>query len=55
LPQTLHQRLRERGQARANFDHGLPGLRVDGVHDGIDDAAIGQKVLTETFAGDVFH
>ena len=55
VAQALHQGLGQSSQARADLDHGLARLRVDGVHDGIDDAAVGQKVLTEAFAGDVFH
>ena len=55
VTQTLDQRLRQRGQARPNFDHGLARFGVDRIHDGIDDAAVGQKVLTKPFACDVFH
>ena len=55
MAQTLDQRLRECGQAGANLDHGLTGHRGNGVHDGIDDAAVCQKVLTKAFAGDVLH
>ena len=55
VPQALDQGLREGRQTGADLDHGLTGHRGDGVHDGIDDAAVGQKVLAEAFAGNVLH
>ena len=54
-PQALDQRLRERGQAGADFHHRLARLRCNGLHDGIDDGAIGQKMLAETLARQVLH
>ena len=51
--QALDQRLRERGQARADLDHGLAGARVDGADDGVDDAAVAEEVLAEALARDV--
>ena len=51
LAQSFDQRLRHGGQAGADLDHGVAGLRVDGAHDGVNDAAVGQKVLAEAFAG----
>ena len=53
--QALDQRLGERGQAGADLDHGLARLGRDGVHDGVDDAVVGQEVLAKAFAGNVFH
>ena len=55
LAEALDQRLRQRGQAGADFDHALAAGRGDGMHDRIDDAAIGQKVLAEAFARLVLH
>ena len=53
--QTLHQGLCQGGQTRADFDHGVRGRGRNLAHDGIDDGAIGQEVLAEPFACDVFH
>ena len=55
MTQPLHQRLRERRQTGADLHHGLTSHRGDGVHDGIDDAAVRQKVLAKAFAGNVLH
>jgi hypothetical protein len=55
MAQALNQRLSQCRKAWANFDHGLTGHRGNGVHDGIDDAAVCQKVLSKAFAGDVPH
>ena len=55
VSEALDQRLRQRGQARADFDHGVARLRRNGGHDGIDDCAIGQKMLAKAFAGNVLH
>ena len=52
-PEALHQRLGQCRQAGADFNHGLTGLRVDGIDNGLDDAAIGQKMLAETLARNV--
>src|SRR5574343_1724326 len=53
---TLQQRLGNRPQAGADFDHRIATLRIDGRDNGGNDAAIDQEVLAEAFAGDVaFH
>ena len=54
-PQPLDQRLRQRRQAGADFDHGLARARVDGAHDGVDDGRVGQEVLAKALARDVLH
>jgi hypothetical protein len=54
VAQALYQRLCHGGQARANFHDGLAGLGVYGGNDGLNDAAVGQKVLAKTFTCDVF-
>jgi hypothetical protein len=41
VAQALHQGLRQGGQAGADFHHALAALRCNGLHDGIDDAAVG--------------
>jgi hypothetical protein len=55
LPQTLYQGLGKRSQPGTNFHDTLPWLGMDGIYDGIDDAAVSQKVLTESLASYVFH
>jgi hypothetical protein len=55
MTQALDQGLGERCQTGADLDHGLTGDRGNGIHDGIDDAAIRQEVLAKAFAGDVLH
>jgi hypothetical protein len=55
MTQSFDQGLSERSQAGANFNHGLSGLRVDGIDDGIDDATVRQKMLPKPLARDVFH
>jgi len=40
VAQSLDQWLGERGQAGPDLDHGLSGLGIDLVDDGIDDAAV---------------
>jgi len=55
LPQAFDQGLRQRGQAGTDLDHGLAGCGCDLAHDGVDDGAVGQKVLTKALAGDVLH
>lgn len=52
--ESLHQRLRQRRQAGANFDHELAREWINRSDDGIDDAAISQEMLPKTFAGNVF-
>ena len=54
-PQALHQGLRQRGQAGPDLDHGLTGQRRNGLHDAVDDALVGQEMLSEALAGNVFH
>ena len=54
LSEPLHQRLRQRGQARPDFHHRLARPRIDQPHDRVDDGLIDQEVLAEAFAGDVF-
>ncbi|MNR05500.1 hypothetical protein D3C85_1215340 [compost metagenome] len=53
--QALDQGLRQSHQAGTDFHHGIAGFGVDRVDNCIDDAAIGQKVLTEAFTGNVFQ
>jgi hypothetical protein len=55
MAQALNQRLRERSQTGADLDHGLTCHRGNRVHNGIDDAAVREKVLAKAFAGDVPH
>ena len=55
MPESLHQGLRQGGQAGANFDHALPGLWRNGTNDGINYSVVAQKVLPEAFTRDVFH
>ena len=55
MPKTLYQGLRERGQARTDFNHRLTRHRRYGVDNTFDDVGVGQKVLTEALAGDVFQ
>ena len=54
-PQPLDQRLRQRGQAGADFDHGLARTGIDGIDNGIDDAVVTQKMLTKPLASNVLH
>jgi hypothetical protein len=53
--QSLHQRLGERTQAWANFDHVIAGLRMNPFNDLLDQTAINQKMLAKAFARNVFH
>ena len=53
--QALYQGLRECRQTRADFDHVLARHRGNGVNNGVNDAAIRQKVLAKTLAGNVLH
>jgi hypothetical protein len=46
--------LRQRSQTGADFHHGLSWLGVNRVNDGFNDDLIGQEMLTESLAGDVF-
>ena len=52
---AFQQRLGECHQPWANLHNGLTGTWIDGMHDMTDDGIIGQKVLTEALAGDMFH
>src|SRR5690606_19418245 len=52
---ALDQRLGQGHQARADLDHGIAGFGVDRIDNGIDNAAIGQKILTEAFTGNMFQ
>ena len=52
---NLVQRLRERGEPRADFHHRFARPRRDLAHDGIDDSFVGEKVLAETLSRDVLH
>ena len=52
-PQTLDQGLGQRGQTGADFDHGVARAGCDLSHDGVDDAAVGEEVLSEALARDV--
>jgi len=54
-PQAFHQGLRQRGQTGPDLDHGLAGQRRNGLHDAVDDALVGQEMLSEALAGNVFH
>ena len=54
-PQPLDQRLCEGGQARADFHHGLAWPGIYGANNLINDAAVGQKMLTKALAGDVLQ
>ena len=54
-PQALKQRLGERGQAGADFHHGLPRAGGNGADDGVNHGFVAQKMLAEAFAGNVFH
>ena len=53
--QALDQRLRERGQAGADFHHRIAWLRRNRLHDGVNDGAIGQKMLAKALARQVLH
>ena len=55
MPQALDEWLRECCQAGTNLHHALPGLGSNRVNNGFDDGAIGQKMLTESLAGNVLH
>jgi hypothetical protein len=55
VPQTLDQGLSQCGQAGPDFHHGLPRPGINGADDGIDDAAVGQEMLAEALARNVFH
>jgi hypothetical protein len=41
VTQAFNQGLRERGKTRPNFNHGLTGLRMNGIDNAINDAAVG--------------
>src|SRR5471032_895653 len=51
--EPLDQRLGERAEPWADFDHTLAALRPDHVDDRIDHAHVDQKILTETLARDM--
>ena len=54
-PQALKQRLGERGQAGADFHHGLSRAGGDSADDGVNHGFVAQKMLAEAFTGNVFH
>ncbi len=51
--EARQQRLGNCPEAGADFDDRVAALRIDGGDDGIDDAAVNQEILPESFAGDV--
>ena len=54
-PQALYQGLRQGGQAGPDLNHGLARQRRNGLHDAVNDALVGQEMLPEALAGNVFH
>lgn len=54
LAEPLNERLRQRGQTGADFNHRLAGFGRNGVHDGVNDASVCQKMLAKAFAWNVF-
>mgnify|MGYP006207227741 CR=1 FL=1 len=54
-PQALHQGLGQSSQAGPDFNHGLARQGGDGRDDAVDDAVVGQEMLPEALAGDVFQ
>jgi hypothetical protein len=44
-------RLGQRGKTRADFDHGLTFLRINGRNDTVDHKLIVEEVLPEAFTG----
>ena len=57
MQQQLYQvrRLRHRCQTRADLDHRITRLRVNGLNNVFNDAAIRQEMLAEALARDMFH
>ena len=53
--QALDQGLGQRGQPGADLDHGVAWFGRYRLDDAVDDAAVAQKVLAETFARLVLH
>ena len=51
---TFEQRQRHRAQARADFDQRIALARIDGVNDGFDDVDVGQEMLAEALARQMF-
>ena len=55
LLQRLQQQARHGSQAGTDLDHRIIRLRVDGADDVVKYALVGQEVLAETLAWNVFH
>jgi stress-induced morphogen len=55
LTNLIQQQARHRGEAGADLHHGVVALRIDGANDVVQHKVIGQEVLAEAFAGDMFH
>ena len=55
LLQRFQQQARHRSQAGADFNHRVIGSWIDRADDVVQYQVIGQEVLTEALAGDVFH
>ncbi len=53
VSRALDQPAGDRGQARTDLDHVLPGPRIDGVDDARRVVRVGEEVLAESLAGDV--
>ena len=53
--ERLQQRHRKRRQARADLDEVIARLRINGPHNGLNDAFVDQKVLAETLASLMRH
>jgi hypothetical protein len=54
-PEPLDQGLRERCQAWTDLNHGVAGSWINGTNNAVNNARVGQKMLTKSFASNVFH
>ena len=52
---ALDHRIGHRAHAGADLDQGISSGRVDGAHDRVENAGVGQEMLAEALAGNVLQ